>query len=76
MLALAEILALVILNALVQSAFARWKLARRSAMPKRPAPQRLATRRLATHYRLHPSPTAWTAAPAPEAPRASAGIDG
>lgn len=68
MLALAEILALVILNALVQSAFARWKLARRTAGSKRPAPQRLAT-----HYPLHPSPTAWTGA---AAPRTSARIDG
>jgi hypothetical protein len=68
MLALAEVLALVILNALVQSAFARWKLARRTAGPKRPNPQRLAT-----HYPLHPSPAAWSAT-AP--PRASADIDG
>jgi hypothetical protein len=52
MLALAEILALIVLNALIQAAFARWKIARRTTRSKRPA-----TVRVATHYPLHPSPT-------------------
>jgi hypothetical protein len=53
MLALAEILALIVLNALVQAAFARWKIARRVSRPKYrskvPA---------ALQYPLHPSPAA------------------
>jgi len=52
MLALAEILALIVLNALIQAAFVRWKIARRTTRSKRPA-----TVRVATHYPLHPSPT-------------------
>jgi hypothetical protein len=52
MLVLAEILALILLNALVQAAFARWKIARRVSRPRRAA-----TVRVATHYPLHPSPT-------------------
>ena len=55
MLALAEILALIILNALVHAAFTRWKLARRATGPKRPAKVRIATQ-----YPLHPSPVAST----------------
>ena len=51
MLALAEILGLIILNALVQSAFTRWKIARRRS----PSPRR-AKVRIASHYPLHPSP--------------------
>lgn len=53
MLALAEILALLILNALIQAAFARWKIARRTARSRRPAKARVVT-----HYPLHPSPAA------------------
>ncbi len=52
MLALAEILALILLNALIQAAFARWKISRRTARSKSPAKVRVAT-----HYPLHPSPT-------------------
>jgi len=53
MLALAEILALIILNALIQAAFARWKIARRVSGPKRRAKAPIAF-----HYPLHPSPAA------------------
>ena len=53
MLALAEILGLVILNALVHTTFTRWKLACRT----RPAPRREKVR-VSTHYPLHPSPVA------------------
>jgi len=52
MLALAEILALVILNALLHAAFTRWRIARRTGRP-----QRRAKVRIAPHYPLHPSPT-------------------
>jgi len=53
MLALAEILGLLILNALLHAAFVRWKSARRTASPKRrtKAPA-------VTPYPLHPSPVA------------------
>jgi|AraplaMF_Col_mMF_1032025.scaffolds.fasta_scaffold00022_154 hypothetical protein len=53
MLALAEILGLIILNALIHTAFTRWKIARRTAAPKRTSKVRIAT-----HYPLHPSPVA------------------
>jgi len=53
MLALAEILGLVILNALIHTAFTRWKLARRTSPAKRRAKVRIST-----HYPLHPSPVA------------------
>ena len=53
MLALAEILGLLILNALIHAAFTRWKIARRATGLKRPA-----RARVATHYPLHPSPVA------------------
>ena len=53
MLALAEILGLIILNALIHTAFTRWKIARRATGLKRPAKARVAT-----HYPLHPSPVA------------------
>ena len=53
MLALAEILCLVIFNALLHAAFTRRKLARRATGLKRPAKARVAT-----HYPLHPSPVA------------------
>ena len=53
MLALAEILGLVILNALIHTAFTRWKIARRAAGPKR-----YAKARISIQYPLHPSPVA------------------
>jgi hypothetical protein len=53
MLALAEILGLVILNALIHTAFTRWKLARRASPAKR-----YSKVRISTHYPLHPSPAA------------------
>jgi hypothetical protein len=53
MLALAEILGLVILNALIHTAFTRWKLARRTSPAKRREKVRIST-----HYPLHPSPVA------------------
>jgi hypothetical protein len=53
MLALAEILGLLILNALLHAAFLRWKVARRT-----PASKRRAKVRVVTHYPLHPSPVA------------------
>jgi hypothetical protein len=53
MLALAEILGLVLLNALIRTAFTRWKIARRATGLKRPAKARIST-----HYPLHPSPVA------------------
>ena len=53
MLALAEILGLVILNALIHTAFTRWKIARRATGLKRPAKVRIFT-----HYPLHPGPVA------------------
>jgi hypothetical protein len=53
MLALAEILALIILNALIHTAFTRRKIARRTSRPRQP--QRT---RVALHYPLHPSPAA------------------
>lgn len=62
MLALAEILALVILNALVHAAFTRWKTTRRAARSKRPFKARLA----AAPYPLHPSPVALGLDAAPE----------
>ena len=63
MLALAEILALIVLNAMVQAAFVRWKIARRATRSKEPAQARVAT-----HYPLHPSPAfnAFHLAAAPE----------
>jgi len=51
MLALAEILALIILNALIHTAFTRWKRTRRGHRTRRPAKARVAM-----HYPLHPSP--------------------
>lgn len=54
MLALAEILGLLILNALIHAAFVRWKVARRTSSR--------AKRRISTHYPLHPSPAASTLA--------------
>jgi hypothetical protein len=53
MLALAEILGLVILNALIHTAFTRWRLARRTTGPKRTSKVRIST-----HYPLYPSPVA------------------
>ena len=53
MLALAEILGLIILNALIHAAFTRWKRTRRTARSGRPAKVRVAT-----PYPLHPSPVA------------------
>jgi hypothetical protein len=74
MLALAEILGLIILNALLHAAFARWKRARRTTGLKRPAKARIAT-----HYPLHPSPMAsalaFDATPEPAAYIRPAGID-
>lgn len=74
MLALAEILALVILNALIQAAFARWKIARRTTRSRRPARVRMVA-----HYPLHPSPAApalrCDAAPEHAAHIRPAGID-
>jgi hypothetical protein len=54
MLALAEILGLLILNAMIHAAFARWKLARRAGSRSK----RTAKVRVVTHYPLHPSPVA------------------
>ncbi|MDQ7249727.1 hypothetical protein [Dongia sedimenti] len=68
MLALAEILALLILNALVQAAFARWKIARRTTRSRRPAKARVVT-----PYPLHPSPT-FNAFPNDAAPEHAAHI--
>jgi hypothetical protein len=72
MLALAEILALIVLNALIQAAFARWKIARRlnPQRRRRKAP-------IAFHYPLHPSPAfnAFDAAPEHAALIRPAGID-
>jgi hypothetical protein len=69
MLALAEILALIILNALVHTAFTRWKRTGRTQRAKRPA-----RTRLSHHYPLHPSPL--QLAPGPEhAHIRPAGID-
>jgi hypothetical protein len=53
MLALAEILGLLVLNALIHAAFVRWKIARRAGAPKRREKVRVVT-----HYPLHPSPVA------------------
>jgi hypothetical protein len=54
MLALAEILALIVLNALAQAAFARWKTTRRAGRQgRRPT---AAAARVSFHYPLHPSP--------------------
>ena len=76
MLALAEILALIVLNALAQAAFARWKMTRRAGRPGRPA---AATTRVAYHYPLHPSPAGNTfrfeAAPEAAAQIRPAGMD-
>ena len=72
MLALAEILALIVLNALIQAAFTRWKIARRVS------PQRhRAKMRTVSHYPLHPSPTfnAFEGAPEHAAHIRPAGID-
>jgi hypothetical protein len=73
MLALAEILALIILNALIPAAFTRWKITRRSSRSTRRVV------RLAAHYPLHPSPTFDTfrldAAPEHAAHIRPAGID-
>jgi hypothetical protein len=73
MLALAEILALVILNALIQAAFARWKIARRGTTRAR----RPAKARVATYYPLHPSPAfdAFDTVPEHTAQVRPAGID-
>jgi hypothetical protein len=74
MLALAEILGLVILNALIHTAFTRWKLARRTSPAKR-----YSKVRISTHYPLHPSPVAsalnFEGAPEHAAPVRPAGID-
>lgn len=61
MLVLAEILALILLNALVFKAFARWKIARRTSRSRR----RTRTR-TAAHYPHHPSPAIFQIDPAPE----------
>jgi len=53
MLALAEILALVVLNALIHAAFTRRKATRRTTRAARPAKVLVST-----HYPLHPSPMA------------------
>ena len=53
MLALVEILTLIVLNALIQAAFARWKIARRTRRQIQPAKAPVSF-----HYPLHPSPTA------------------
>jgi len=58
MLALAEILALIVLNALLHAAFTRWKRTRRRQRARRGAQARLAF-----HYPLHPSPLSLGAAP-------------
>jgi hypothetical protein len=74
MLALAEILGLVILNALIHTAFTRWKLARRTSPAKR-----YSKVRISTHYPLHPSPVAsalsFEGATEHAAPGRPAGID-
>jgi hypothetical protein len=74
MLALAEILALVILNAVIHAAFARWKFARRVSRPRCAAKVPLAA-----PYPLHPSPVAsafrFEAAPEHAAHIRPAGID-
>jgi hypothetical protein len=74
MLALAEILALILLNALIYAAFTRWKVVRRSARSRRPA-----RARVSTHYPLHPSPASnafqCDAAPEPATFVRPAGID-
>jgi hypothetical protein len=75
MLALAEILALVLLNALIYAAFTRWKVTRRTARSRR----RPAKARLSTHYPMHPSPAMHAfeceAAPEPATLVRPAGID-
>jgi hypothetical protein len=73
MLALAEILALVILNALIHTAFTRWKKTRRTsrAHGRSTQPAKL---RIVTHYPLHPSPV-FNAAPEHAAHVRPAGID-
>ncbi|GAB2178407.1 hypothetical protein [Dongia sp. agr-C8] len=58
MLALAEIIGLIILNALLHAAFTRWRLARRIRSPKRSAGLRPSA-----HYPMHPSPVAGALAP-------------
>jgi len=50
---LAVILTLIVLNALAQSAYARWRTSRRARHAPRPA-----TRRPGAIYPLHPSPVA------------------
>ena len=73
MLALAEILGLIILNALLHTAFMRWKNARRTIRSRRRAPVRTAA-----HYPQHPSPVAafqFEAAPEHAAHVRPAGID-
>jgi hypothetical protein len=73
MLALAEILGLLILNALLHTAFTRWKRARRSGGTRR------VRARIATHYPMHPSPVvdalAFHGAPEHAAHIRPAGID-
>ncbi len=51
MLALAEILGLIVLNAMFHAAFTRWKMSRRATRSKRRAPARTHTQ-----YPHHPSP--------------------
>ena len=54
MLALAEILGLLILNAMIHAAFLRWKAARRTTGRAK----RQAKAPVVTHYPSHPSPVA------------------
>ena len=73
MLVLAEILGLIILNALIHTAFTRWKITRRTARSKSPAKLRVAT-----HNPQHPSPSVsafFEAAPEHGAHIRPAGID-
>ena len=74
MLALAEILGLIVLNALLHTAFVRWKTARRVTRSKRTPLRRTA----AHHYPQHPSPVAafqFEAAPEHAAHVRPAGVD-
>ena len=72
MLALAEILGLILLNALIHTAVTRWKRTRRGTTSKRTVQQRTAF-----HYPQHPSPAAalFNAAPEHGAHVRPAGID-
>jgi hypothetical protein len=74
MLALTEILALILLNALLYAGFNRWKVVRRTARARRTAKVWVST-----HYPMHPSPAmnAFRCDAAPEAAASvrPAGID-